>query len=206
MTESRQDSPKSQQASSSAMDPDEFAAQYRNAYPRLHLLAASIIGDRTYAHDIVQEAATIAWQKADSFYAGASYVAWLAEIVRRCSLNYTRKTRGRRTNATDPELLAQTKESNPGNDGPWPICNLTGELVEEQKDFDDRLISALSELKIEPRCCLLLRIVQGLSYAEISELLGIPEGTAMSHVHRCRRQLRKLLESRENTTNKAEGG
>jgi RNA polymerase sigma-70 factor (ECF subfamily) len=43
------------------------------------------------------------------------------------------------------------------------------------------------------RACLLLRTLEGLEYAEISRLLEIPEGTAMSHVHRTRRYLRDRL-------------
>jgi RNA polymerase sigma-70 factor (ECF subfamily) len=188
-------SPEGGRASLGAMDPEEFAAHYRKAYPRLHLVALGIIGDRTHAHDIVQEAAVIALQKADRFIAGASYVAWLSEIVRRCSLNYANKVRGRRTNAADPELLAQTKEDEGIGLDSLPINSTTGELVDAQGDLDDAMVHALNEIHTDARCCFLLRVVQNLSYAEISELIQIPEGTAMSHVHRSRRQLKRILES-----------
>ncbi|MCA9232047.1 MAG: RNA polymerase sigma factor [Planctomycetales bacterium] len=184
------------QGSPSAMDPEQFAAQYRQAYPRLHLVATGIIGDRTHAHDIVQEAAVIALEKSNRFIAGSSYVAWLSEIVRRCSLNYASKVRGRRTSAADPDLLAQTAQGNASPPKNWPISSKTGELVESQTDFDDELLGALKEISTESRCCLLLRVVQSLSYAEIAELMQIPEGTAMSYVHRSKRQIRRILEQR----------
>ena len=38
-----------------------------------------------------------------------------------------------------------------------------------------------------------MRTLDGLSYAEIAALLDVPEGTAMSHVHRTRRLLRERL-------------
>ena len=193
MADNRQDKPESERGSQEAMDPEEFAAQYRRAYPRLHLVATSIIGDRTHAHDIVQEAAVIALQKSDRFIEGASYVAWLSEIVRRCSLNYANKIRGRRTSATDPELLAQTKADESRGFASPPISSVTGELVDSQRDLDDEMVRALNEIHSDARCCFLLRVVQNLSYAEISEVMQIPEGTAMSHVHRSRRQLRRLL-------------
>ncbi|MGI9427619.1 MAG: RNA polymerase sigma factor [Bythopirellula sp.] len=196
MADKRQDRPESERASHGAMDLDEFAARYRQAYPRLHLVATGIIGDRTHAHDIVQEAAVIALKKSDRFIEGASYVAWLAEIVRRCSLNYANKVRGRRTNVADPELLAQTQEERSRNAHVLPISGETGELVELQRDLDDEMVHALNELQSEARCCFLLRVVQNLSYAEISELMQMPAGTAMSHVHRSRRQLQRLLNSR----------
>ena len=53
-----------------------------------------------------------------------------------------------------------------------------------------RALRAVGEMS---RACMLLRAVHQLSYREISELLGIPEGTAMSHVHRTREALRDRL-------------
>ena len=43
---------------------------------------------------------------------------------------------------------------------------------------------------------LLLRVVEGMPYAEISTLLGIPEGTVMSHVHRSKKFARERLTER----------
>ena len=54
-------------------------------------------------------------------------------------------------------------------------------------------MSALGHLSEVARACLLLRTVEGLDYGEIGRALGIPEGTAMSHVHRSRMRLRAEL-------------
>jgi RNA polymerase sigma-70 factor (ECF subfamily) len=205
MADLKDKTPNSGQGSCCAMDPELFAAQYRQAYPRLHLVATGIIGDRTHAHDIVQEAAVIALEKLDKFYVGSSCVAWLSEIVRRCSLNYASKVRGRRTNAADPDLLAQITESDATGQTTWPISNETGELIDFQIDFDDETMDALNEIGADARCCLLLRVVQNLSYAEISQLMQIPEGTAMSHVHRSKRQIRRSLEKRMANAKIADG-
>ena len=142
MTDERDESSASRQDSLPAMDPDAFAAQYWQAYPRLHLVATGIIGDRTHAHDIVQEAAVIALERSNKFIAGASYVAWLSEIVRRCSLNYARKVRGRRTAAADPDLLAETKEVDARGQAVLPISSQTGELIDSQTDFDDQTFAS----------------------------------------------------------------
>ena len=75
--------------------------------------------------------------------------------------------------------------------GPWPGG------AEEQ--FDDQLLHALNQVSEVARCCLLLRVVEQLPYAEISELMEIPEGTAMSHVHRAKANLRKQLDSSRDT-------
>ena len=202
MVEAREENrPDGGQESHRATDPELFAAHYQTAYPSLHLIASGIIGDRTHAHDIVQEAFVIALEKSDQFVAGTNFVAWLSEIVRRCSLNYARKIRGRKTTPTDPDLLAQTKEDVAERPASWPISTDTGELIKTQYDFDDETMRALGDITPEARCCLLLRVIQDLSYAEIAELMQIPEGTAMSHVHRSKRRMRESLHQRAPNSN-----
>ena len=180
-------------------DFDEFAAQYQQAFPRLRLIAAAIAGDSTHAEDIVQEAALIAVSKAGHFRAGSSFSAWMAAIVRRCALNYRRKVHARKTFATDPTHLAQHADPSSVTGGPCPGMGVTGKVLPFQAAFDDELLHALELLSDEARCCLLLRVVQRLSYAEISDLLQIPEGTAMSHVHRGKLALRQRLSSPHST-------
>jgi RNA polymerase sigma-70 factor (ECF subfamily) len=185
-------------------DPQVFAAHYREAYHRLTLVAAGVTGERHSAEDIVQEAAIIAFEKIDQFLPGSNFSAWMAEIVRRCALNHRRKVQQRRTYAADPSLLSQMNASAaPGE--PWPIASDAGVLAADQAAFDDQLTAALATLSEEPRCCLLLRIVDKLSYAEISRVLHIPEGTAMSHVHRSKAQLRRVL-SGEDAPSGKDGG
>ena len=205
MADERDEKSDHREESPCAMDPELFAAHYRQAYPSLHIIAVSIIRDRTHAHDIVQEAFVVALEKSSQFVAETSYVAWLSEIVRRLSLNYARKIRGRKTTPADPDLLAQTMEGDAGGRMTWPMSTETGELIDSQVDFDDKMLHALNEISTDARCCLLLRVVQNLSYAEISELMQIPEGTAMSHVHRSKRQMRRILEQKATNAEIADG-
>lgn len=170
----------------------DFIAQYRQAYPRLTTIAAAIAGDSIQAEDIVQEAAIIALEKLDEFQPGTNLVAWLAEIVRRCALNYRRKTQNRKTYAADPASLVQLAHS-PATGLALPIAGQTGDLLAEQSDFDDEMMIALGRLSHDARSCLLLRTIHKLSYTEIAEIMQIPEGTAMSHVHRSKNELRNRL-------------
>ena len=179
------------------LDAGAFAVRYRGVYAELWLIAAAITGDRAYADDILQEAAMIALRKLNQFQVGTNFGAWMAEIVRYCALNYSRKIRGRGTTVSDPTLLDETNaESVTAN-----RSFRDGKLPDDQTDFDDDLIRALNKLQETARCCVLLRIVEQLSYAEIADLLKIPEGTAMSHVHRGKRQLRETLLSSQSKGN-----
>lgn len=171
----------------------EFAAQYQQIFPRLKLIAVAITNDSAHAEDIVQEAALIAVTKAEQFRPGSSFAAWMAAIVRRCALNHRRKIHHRKTYATDPATFAQREDRSQESSKPWPSVGAMGELMPFQASFDDEVVGALNDLSEEARCCLLLRVVQRLSYAEIAELMQIPEGTAMSHVHRGKLALREKL-------------
>lgn len=191
---SRNDNPRKRAEDSSS---DEglrsLVAQYRQAYPRLTTIAAGIVGDQAHAEDIVQEAAIIAMEKIADFQVGSNLTAWLAEIVRRCALNYRRKMQNRKTYAADPATLVQLAEDSSGSVVGMPLLDQSGNLLADQAAFDDEVSLALQRLSHDARCCLLLRAVQRLSYAEIADLMQIPEGTAMSHVHRSKNELRNRL-------------
>ena len=134
----------------------DFVAQYRQAYPRLTTIAAAIVGDQTQAEDIVQEAAIIAMEKIAEFQHGTNLVAWVAEIVRRCALNYRRKTQNRKTYAADPSSLVQLAQDPTAGHGASPIAERTGELVADQTAFDDEVMIALATAR--SRCAMLLAI------------------------------------------------
>ena len=74
-----------------------------------------------------------------------------------------------------------------------------GELPKDQAHFDDRVLTALNSVGEIPRSCLLLRTIEHLEYSEIARVLEIPEGTAMSHVHRTRQYLRERLADLESS-------
>jgi RNA polymerase sigma-70 factor (ECF subfamily) len=190
-------------ASAGRLDSRQFAAKFQSISRHLWLIAAGVIGDRTEADDVVQEAAIIAFRKLDEFQPGSNFSAWLAEIVRRCAANYTRKVNHRRTFAADPHILDQ-ESLPPGR--PMPVLDAVGEMLETQSEFDDEMLRALSLLSSDARCCLLLRVVEQLPYAAIGELLDMPEGTAMSHVHRSKALLRRHLIAPSHPSSRKAGG
>jgi len=153
----------------------EFAAMFVESWAVLRTIAASVMGGPAQADDVLQEAAVIALQKLDSFRPGTCFEAWMGQIVRFVALNAAR--RGRRRHAEASFDVADQQDSRTRLDG----------------SFDDRVTAALRRLDGTARECLLLRVVHEAPYRRISLLLDIPEGTAMSHVHRARQTLRELL-------------
>jgi RNA polymerase sigma-70 factor, ECF subfamily len=179
------------------LDVESFAAQLTGSYRRLWLIAAAITGDRTEADDIVQDAALVALRKLDEFAVGSSFSAWMSQIVRLTALNHLRKSNRQSTSPTDPLTLDRVSPVSATNRSDAnSTVGQDGNLAQLQTDFDDEVLAALHSVSDIGRACLLLRIVEQLSYAEIAETLQIPQGTAMSHVHRGREQLRQRLHGR----------
>lgn len=173
-----------------ASDVRAFAARCHSAFTKLACIAAGVTGSRDGAEDIVQQAIAIAIGKDNQFESDDDFVAWLGAIVKNCALNQRRKSARRKTYATDPVNLEHVEYA---ADSRPVIDDKTGSLDPMQTSFDDRLQNALLTLSPDARSCLLLRTVEQLSYREISLLMQIPEGTAMSLVHRSKSKLREIL-------------
>jgi RNA polymerase sigma-70 factor (ECF subfamily) len=163
---------------------DEFSARFQAGARVFWTLAAGLLGDPSEAEDVCQEAFLAAHDKRAQFEPGTNFQAWMGRFVRNVAANERRKRTRRRTEAADPFVLDEAR----------PAPAQADERLFDPEDFDGRLLAGLAELGEVARACLLLRVLREQSYAEIAALLGIPEGTAMSHVHRARAALRTFLE------------
>lgn len=177
-----------------SLSPLEFAARFKESFRQFWLIAVGVVRDAALADDVVQEAAVVALGKLDQYRPGTNFAAWMGQTVRYVALNQARREHRRRARSLDDETGGVLP---PGTDGAPPRDTLRlstrGVPAVDADNFDDRILAALAEVSDVARACLLLRTVEGLEYSEISRLLGVPEGTAMSHVHRTRQFLREKL-------------
>lgn len=176
------------------LDPEAFAKEFQRGFRALWCIAAGVLGDRGRAADVVQDAAIIALRKLDDFRPGTSFLAWMGRIVRFTAINERRKQTRHRTTPAEQSTLERVGGLAPGDEaGGSRVVDDHGVMVPGSEAFDDGVIKALGGLTDQARACLLLRTVLSLPYKEISQALDIPEGTAMSHVHRARRSMRIAL-------------
>ena len=174
----------------SRLDAGTFAAAFEENARLLWYVAAGVLGAPDDAEDVLQEAAVVALGKLDQFEPGTSFAAWMSQMVRYVALNRKRKVeRGPRAVHAEEALEVAGREPHP-----VPAFTSEGTLAEPERHFDDRVLAALATIGVTARTCLVLRTLQELEYREIARMLDIPEGTAMSHVHRARAALRRLLE------------
>jgi RNA polymerase sigma-70 factor (ECF subfamily) len=174
------------------LNQSEFAAMFTANARSLWCVAAAMLADRALAEDAVQEAALIALRKLETFEPGTSFSAWMGRIVRNVSRNLARRRAQGPLPASGTPTLEGACARHEMNEDANTVMR-SGTLRTDQDSFDDQVTAALSTLSETARSCLLLRTVLDLPYREIAALLSIPEGTAMSHVHRARQQMREQL-------------
>lgn len=184
----------------------DFAAQLETSHRVLWVLAAGLAGRRELADDLVQDAVVAALGKLDQFTVDTNFTAWMAQIVRYTAMNRRRSERRRQMVSLEQAPIdssAPTQRSEYNDD--FESFHQNSRLPQDQPYFDDELTAGLNELSDVARACLLLRTVTELPYEQIARLLDIPQGTAMSHVHRSRQFLRQRLGQSNATSAKGKG-
>jgi RNA polymerase sigma-70 factor (ECF subfamily) len=143
--------------------------------------------NRQDAEDVVQEAYVRALRYSGGFR-GGNPRAWLLTIVRNTSYRWLRKTRAYEPAAQfDEEIHTAAVETlNPEQ---MLLQNADGQLVGQ----------ALSGLPVRFREILTLRELEGLSYKEIADIIGVPMGTVMSTLSRARDGFRRAVGDLLNT-------
>ena len=145
--------------------------------------------NREQAQDIVQEAVMTAWREYHRFEQGTDFRAWIFRILVNTIYSFNKKTS--RENRHSSSIPIEDGEDVLQRNNAWSSVLEEPERILES--LDDRLVSAIAKLSTDERQCLMLRLLEGFSYKEISAFLCKPMGTVMSHVHRARMKLRERL-------------
>jgi len=144
------------------------------------------------AEDLVQETYFRAFRSAHQFQPGTNLRAWLFKILTNSFINQYRK-RARNPQSTSLDdveefyLYNHLVDSGVQPESPNPEATVIDRFAEAD------VIKALEQLPLEFRQVVLLADVEGFSYKEIADIVGIPVGTVMSRLHRGRRRLQKEL-------------
>ena len=161
---------------------------------RIYNLSRRLLGrHRELAEDMTQEIFLRAWKGLPSFSGTTGFGPWL----RRIALNFWVQQHRRRTalkrKGTTLSLDAPLgdKDSDfflqPPSGERDPVHNTAS------RELGRAILKALETLDGEMREVLVLRDMEGYSYEEISQALGIPIGTVRSRIHRARLKLQPLL-------------
>lgn len=165
--------------------PESFRLFVEPEIPVLLRVARSLTGNAADAEDLVQETLIKAFGALENFD-GANPRAWLLTILRNAAHNVWRKKKP--DYVDDWTLLPEFK----------PAFNAESPRSAEEDALagvvDPALIKAVNGLARDFRSVLILVDVEGFSYAECAEILGIPIGTVMSRRSRAVAKVRKSLQ------------
>jgi RNA polymerase sigma factor (sigma-70 family) len=165
-----------------AGDADAATALVRRYQRRVFGLAMAVLSDRGLAEDVTQEAFVRAWRHAGAYDPRRGSVAtWLLTIARNLAIDTLRM---RRSDPIDPSTLAAIVGATHSR-GPLDDAVAASEA--------DHLRAALNTLPEEQRRALVLAAIGGRTSQEVSELEGIPLGTAKTRIRTAMLRLRAAL-------------
>ncbi len=144
------------------------------------------------AQDLVQETLLKAYKAYATFQAGTNLKAWVFRILTNSYINIYRYKKRRPTEVDlDNEDTMFIYHKLRGAQSADLTQSVEATFFESLTD--SAISEALESLPEQYREVILLADVEGLSYAEITEMLDIPSGTVMSRLHRGRKALQKAL-------------
>ena len=158
-----------------------FEELYRQHSGRLFSLAVRMLGNPADAEDQLQEIFLSAHRKLESFRGESALGTWLYRLGMNQLLDYVRSRAARTAQLTD------------GLDDATLLADAGGHRLADRAIDRIDLERALAELPDGCRAAFVLHDVEGLEHKEVSEVLGIAEGTSKSQVHKARLRLRGLL-------------
>ena len=170
----------------------QFEALVGEHLDHLYNVALRLTRNRTAAEDLVQEAMLRAWRSFHTFQQGTNIRAWLYRIlVNAHHDSYRKRTREPEEitgeEITDFYLYNKAREGMTlGEEGNPEISVLEGIMDTEVRE-------SLDSLPLSFRTAVVLVDIEGFSYKEAAEIMGIPVGTVMSRLFRGRRLLQRAL-------------
>lgn len=151
----------------------------------LYNVALRLTGNAADAEDLVQETVLKAYRAWDMYERGTNCRAWLVTILRNTFINQFRKQSRKPASVQfdsveDVSIFESVQDRDPAG-------SFFRHIVDEE------VTRAIQELPEDFRVAVVLSDVEGLSYGEIAEILGVPVGTVKSRLFRGRRRLQRRL-------------
>ena len=176
------------------VDEESFAARVEQNQGRIYNLALRMTGNPDDALELSQEAFLNAWKGLGKFQGDSSFATWLYRLTSNVCIDFLRREKRRSalsmTISLDDEEEARQAE--------LPDERFSPHVEAERRERQEALRAGLNTLSAEHRRVLILRELEGLSYGEIAQVLGLEEGTVKSRIARARLALRNYLKKQGN--------
>jgi RNA polymerase sigma-70 factor (ECF subfamily) len=160
---------------------------------RAFTIAFALVRDEHDANELVQDAFLRVFKSLSSFQGGSSFFTWLYRIITNLSIDLKRKP-GRQA-AADLDEARLDMDADADMDLPF-LSRLDGADpadVVRRREIASRLQAALDALPSYHRAVIVMREIDGLSYEEMAQAMGVSKGTIMSRLFHARQKLQRAL-------------
>jgi RNA polymerase sigma-70 factor, ECF subfamily len=158
---------------------EEFFENYEEIKPIVMKLAHNFSrGDVSLVGDLEQEALIKMWRYKHRFQPGTNFATWSYVVARNAMINYHNKERRIREELEDYRVGFVE-----------PVMDRPDEIYEKHESHRELMQILEDRLIPQYRDALICVDLQGLSYLETADRLGVPVGTVMSRLFRARAQL-----------------
>lgn len=171
------------------------ALVYRHQRPVFNFFFR-FLGDRAEAEDLTQEVFLRVWKSAGTYKPQAQFTTWLYRIALNLGINRQRSLRIRNW-FTPSEPASQLQKSNETFIGQTGVTSTTPEDDVIQMELSQQMRKALDGLPTSQRVALILKIYDGWTYLEISQIMGRSVSAVDSLLIRAKKNLRKKIHLNE---------
>lgn len=154
---------------------------------RVFMLIHEMVRNRADAEDIAQETFVKAYLALPEFKGDSGFFTWLYRIAYNMAIDFKRKVARR-----GGEML--TLDEAHSSQADWLMGQVESPQSQLTREEQRRQIrAALDSISEEHRVAIVLREIDGLSYAQIAEVTGVSRGTVMSRLHYARKRVQDLI-------------
>ncbi len=170
---------------------DEIVGLYGD---KVFSLVYRMLGNRHEAEDVAQEVFITVFKTVDGFRGEAKFSTWLLRIAANQSKNRIKYLSRRPTDGGEIDDAIEARAA-AGTPVPIAQAQIDGpDVLMEAAELEALMQRAIAALDEEHRLLVILRDVEEMSYQEIGEITGLPEGTIKSRLHRARMAIKEELD------------
>lgn len=161
---------------------DAFNVLVRRWERKVYSYLVHLTGHREDAFDLCQDVFVSAYQNLDRLRQPERFAGWLFQIAHNRAYSHLRGARGQYLEPAETDPAAAPREVRLGDGRVW-----------ERGEMRLLVERSLATLPVEQREAIVLKLYQGLNFAEIAAIQGCPVSTAKTRLYTGFEQLRKTL-------------
>jgi RNA polymerase sigma-70 factor, ECF subfamily len=169
-----------------------FGLLVENYQRKVYTIALGMVKNPEDAMDIAQDAFVKIHKYLKNFQDSSSFYTWLYRIVVNLCIDHLRKS-GKRTKLEFDDKLDHTNHMVEGGEMMANRLDTNPAKMLGRRELAQHIQAAVEELPPYHKAVIIMREVEGMSYAEMAKAMNVSKGTIMSRLHHARQKLQRAL-------------